>query len=224
MKAIVTVGGIVVALIAGAVGYGLGGKRGSGAGKQETDPREPGASTSDRAQTEDVDRLRSQVAELEHKLGALTAHVVSQRPNGGGADEARPAAAEPPPSFEEQVERDKVAWEKHIATVAAAFQAEPRDANWATAKVELLRARSVNDKVIRSALKDIDCRSQTCRVEMVDDQKGEFARRLPEFLQGVSNVFPMGQARTVDNPDGTKTLSVYLSTVAPAADPGSPGG
>jgi hypothetical protein len=59
---------------------------------------------------------------------------------------------------------------------------------------------------------------------MVDDQKGEFARKLPVFLQGVSNVFPMGQARTVDNPDGTKTLSVYLSTVASSAGPDSPGG
>jgi hypothetical protein len=223
MKAIVPVGGLVVAIIAGVAGYGLGGKRGSCPGKHQPPSDQVGSSTSDPAQTEDVDGLRRQVAELERKLGVLTAHVATQKPDGAGAEEPRPATHEPVP-FEEQVERDKVAWEKHIASVAAAFQAERRDPAWAGSTTSLLRARAGSDKVIGPTVKDIDCRSKTCRVELVDDQKGEFARKLPDFLKEVSNVFPMGQARTVDNPDGTKTLSVYLSTVAPSDDPGSPGG
>lgn len=224
MKAKAAIGSLVVAIIAGVAGYGLGGKRGSGPGKHQAHADQAGSSSSESAQTEDVEGLRSQVAELERKLGVLTAHVATQKTDGAGAGEPHPSTATEPVSTEEQVERDKVAWDKHIAAVDAAFQVETRDAAWAGSTTDLLRARSASDKVIGPTVKHIDCRSRTCRVEMVDDQKGEFARKLPEFLKGMSNVFPMGQARTVDNPDGTKTLSIYLSTVANSDDPGSPGG
>jgi hypothetical protein len=219
MKTMLPVGGLIVAIVAGVAGYGLGGRRGSGPAKHPSN-----SETSEANQTEEVDGLRSQIAELERKLGVLTAHVAGQKPNGAGPEEVRPAATKEPVSLEEQVERDRVAWENHIATVEAAFKAEPRDPAWAGSTADLLRARTVSEKVIRSALKHIDCRSTTCRLDMVDDQKGEFARKLPDFLQGVSNIFPMGQARTVDNPDGTKTVSVYLSTTPGSADPASPGG
>jgi len=212
-----------VAIIAGVVGYGFGGRR-SGQGRHQTSADRSGSSTSEPDQTEEVDRLRSQVADLERKLGVLTAHVATQKPNGAGPEEVPPETTKEPVTPAEQVERDRVAWENHIAAGDAAFKAEPGGPGWAGSATDLLRARSVSEKVIRAAVKQIDCRSTTCRVEMVDDQKGEFARRLPVFLQGVSNVFPMGQARTVDNADGTKTLSVYLSTVADPPGPGSPGG
>jgi len=219
MKTMLPVGGLIVAIVAGVAGYGVGGRRGSGPAKHQSS-----SETSEANQTEEVDGLRSQIAELERKLGVLTAHLAGQKPNGAAPEEGRPAATKEPVSLEEQVERDRVAWENHIAVVEAAFKAEPRDPAWAGSTAELLRARTVSEKVIRSALKQIDCRSTTCRLDMVDDQKGEFARKLPDFLQGVSNIFPMGQARTVDNPDGTKTVSVYLSTTPGSADPASPGG
>jgi hypothetical protein len=181
------------------------------------------SSESTQLERDQNDALRNQVAQLELKVAALTARAASERPNGDPAAAVNPLEANSPTSAE-LIEHDKAQWEAHMVAVEADFQAEPRDPRWAHSTTNLLRDRAINDKVMRTAVKQVECRSTICRVEMVDDRKGEFERKLPEFLQSLSSEFPTGQASTVESPDGTRTLSVYLSTTSGADAPGSRGG
>lgn len=159
-------------------------------------------------------RLRSQVAQLELKVAALSAQLSEPKTAGSAAAAAQEAQIPPADTSAEQAERDRIAWEAHMTAVDADFQAEARDGRWASATTSLVRERAMRDQVMRAALKDIDCRSTVCRVDLVDDQKGEFARKLPNFIQSLNGTFPSGEARTTDNADGTKTLSIYLSTTS----------
>jgi hypothetical protein len=111
-----------------------------------------------------------------------------------------------------------------MTEVAENFEAEVRDARWARDTASLLTARAGGDAVMRAAIKQVECRSATCRVEMLDDQKGAFARQLPIFVQGLGGVFPSAEVRTVENADGTKTLNVYFSTRSNSDVDGSRGG
>jgi hypothetical protein len=170
----------------------------------------PGSGAS-RADGQTDSALRRRLAELELKVAALTMNAAAQAEDK--AEQARDAPSETEaPSVTEQIERDKAEWEGHMTEVAADFEAEPPDARWARDTASLLSARAGSDAVMRTAVKRIECRSSTCRVEMVDDQKGPFSRQLPVFVQSLGNVFPMAEARTVENADGTRTLSVYFSS------------
>jgi hypothetical protein len=213
MRVIAILGALVAAITAGIAGYWYG--HGTGQrGKHQAAAEYQGGSADEGSGGDQSDELRRQLAQLERKVAALGAKEIGEKAKANADDESQKPTPNEHVSAAEQAERDRVAWETHIAKVDANFQAEMRDPRWATTTTELLRQRAAGDKVVGAALKDIDCRSTVCRVDMLDDQKGEFARKLPIFLQGVSNIFPLGQARTVDNPDGTKSLSFYLSTKA----------
>jgi hypothetical protein len=54
-------------------------------------------------------------------------------------------------------------------------------------------------------------------------RRPKFDRGLPLFPQKLGSAFPRGQASTVDNPDGTRSVSVYLSTDASPDGPGPVG-
>jgi hypothetical protein len=156
--------------------------------------------------------LRRRVAELELKVAALSSRAAARASyETAKAEDARSEEVEAL-TPEQQVERDAEQWEDHMDEVASNFEAETRDGRWAQETSNLLTARAAGNVAMRTAIKRIDCRSATCRVEMVDDQKGAFGRQLSVFVQSLGGVFPLAEVRTVDNPDGTETLSVYFST------------
>ena len=197
----------------GATAFWITAKRGDGrpvhAIASESGDRSDSAAARADGQTDSA--LRRRLAELELKVAALTMSASAQAEEQ--AEQAREAPFEaPPPSMSEQIERDKAEWAGHMTEVEADFEAEPRDARWAQETASLLSARASSDAVMRTAVKRIECRSSTCRVEMVDDQKGPFTRQLPLFVQSIGTVFPLAEVRTVENADGTRTLSVYFSS------------
>ncbi len=171
-----------------------------------TDAREGGG---DRNEWEANRALRAQVAGLEMRLAALSKEVSDQKNQAAVADESSAASSA---TAEETIEHDRVVWQDHMKEVAAAFQSELRDQTWAQSHTAFLQERLTADQLMRGALRNIDCRSTTCRLDMVDDRKGGFDRGLPAFLQKLGATFPSGQASTIDNPDGTRSVSVYLST------------
>ena len=228
MRTATSLGAAVVGmtLAVGVAGYWFGSKTGAAAGTQRASSEHVGSSSSGPIKTERNTNgaLRSQVAQLELRVAALTALIAEQKQGSGTPGQLGPDASDAPAPTPEQVERDKAQWEDQMVAVDADFEAEPRDSRWASSATNLLRDRATDDEVMRTALKQIDCRSTICRVDMIDDQKGDFARQLPVFLQSLGSAFPTGQASTVENPDGTRTLSIYLSTTTGSDAPGSRGG
>jgi hypothetical protein len=167
---------------------------------------------SNRVDGDESAALRQRMTELELKVAALSAQAAARASDDTAKAQNAPTPAESEPlSLEDQIKQDRATWEDHMTEVAQNFETEARDGRWARDTASLLTAHAGGDAAMRTAIKQIECRSATCRVEMVDDQKGEFARQLPIFVQGLGSVFPMAEARTVDNADGTRTLSVYFS-------------
>jgi len=213
---------VVIALV-GVVAYGAGSRRVAAATSTNGSVRAGalGAEAS-RVTPESTEALRRQVAQLQLQVAGLAAQVNSPKLDAS-AQGAAPAPAEAALTSPEQVEHDRVAWEEHMTAVAADFQAEQRDGRWAQTNASMLQDRATADSVMRGAVKQIECRSTMCRVDMLDDQKGQFGRQLPLFLQSVGPTFPAAQVTTVMNGDGTKTLSVYLSTTTGPDAPGARG-
>jgi hypothetical protein len=154
--------------------------------------------------------LRRRIAELELKVGALAAQATAHASDETAVAQDAQQELEPP-SFEEQVKSDRAAWEDHMAEVALSFEAEARDGRWARDTASVVTQHVQDNAAMRAAFKQIDCRSATCRVDMIDDQKGEFSQQLPIFVNGLGRLFPSAEVRTVDNADGTRTLSLYFS-------------
>ena len=213
---------VVIALV-GVVAYRAG-TRGVAAATSTNGSVHAGAlgAEASRVAPESPEALRRQVAQLQLQVAGLAAQVNAPKPDAS-AQGAAPAPAEAALTSPEQIERDRLAWEEHMTAVAADFQAEQRDGRWAQTSATMLQDRATADSVMRSALKQIECRSTMCRVEMLDDQKGQFGRQLPLFLQNVGPSFPSAQVTTVTNGDGTRTLSIYLSTTTGAEAPGARG-
>ncbi len=99
-----------------------------------------------------------------------------------------------------------------MTEVHAKFVAEPRSFGWARAPATLIQDTLASAPVLGSVVRNVDCRSTTCRVELLDNRSPEFSKRLPDFLMRVGEVLPTAKADFVSNPDGTRTGSIYLSS------------
>lgn len=96
-----------------------------------------------------------------------------------------------------------------LSQIKAAFAHEPIDVDWAVAKktdIGVLRAGSA---WLAHAIKDIDCRSRTCRVEILDDE-ANLEDNLPRFTAGLATTLPDVTADWVRQADGTGLYVLYL--------------
>ena len=57
-------------------------------------------------------------------------------------------------------------------------------------------------------------RSQTCRVELADDDTGELTKAMPLLLQQLAQTLPSATSHYVDSSDGGKVMILYLSRAA----------
>jgi hypothetical protein len=210
------------ALAAGAAGFWVASRHAGAPG-----PHRPGAgsveagdSDGDQRERDSTRALRAQLAGLELRVADLSSQLSAQKAGTPPHDEG---SAAPSPTAEETIEHDRVVWQEHMKEVSTAFQAELHDQHWAQSQTALLQERFGGDEPMRAALKNIECRSKTCRIDLVDDRKGKFERSLPLVLQKLGAAFPRGEASTVDNPDGTRSISVYLSSSAVQDGPGPVG-
>jgi hypothetical protein len=205
---------VVVGLAASAiVGYRTAATRSDQAFPTETKPTEKQTLATER-EADDRD-LRNQLARLEARVAVLAASPAVSASAGTRSEPAKKTAR--PPSAEE-LEEDARKWHTHMADVHAKFKAEPRTSTWAnSAKGALIENLGV-DQALGSAVRNIECRSTMCRVELLDNRSAEFSKKLPEFLSRVGTALPMAEADFVENPDGTRTASIYLSSTVDAGD------
>lgn len=107
----------------------------------------------------------------------------------------------------------------------AAFTAEEIDPEWRQKMFEEISSRlSVIEEGLESA--QIDCRSSTCRVELVAKQPGttqEWIKERLEVLFRETRQLGFNVANTEFIPGGTTTLS-YLTTTRPGSAPALPPG
>jgi hypothetical protein len=149
-----------------------------------------------------VGSLRAEVLQLRNELRQSQAPALSQ----DAVSDAGPRARDPAALAEQQRE-----WNAHMADVEAAFQSEPRDAKWAASTSTRLRDVMTPDPALRSGARAVDCRSQSCRVEIADDGSGVLQKALPTFLQQAADVLPTMQAERGTDGEGHATMILYLT-------------
>lgn len=162
--------------------------------------------------------LRLQVALLRAEVAALRAQVE--------ASQAPARAAPPSETPAERTAGDPVAREvatvahlRHMQEVAVAYAAEPTDAGWAASTRGLVQAALAADEGTRALVREVDCRSRSCRVELSDDGSGALSKSLPLIVQRLGTALPSAEAEQSETTGGGARVVLYLSR----ADASSPG-
>ena len=150
----------------------------------------------------------SVVLSLQRDVDALKGELsrLSREPTGAQSE----AGTVPATKLEtkDETERSRKA---AIAKTEETFASEPSDASWSSARVAGIRQLAESNEGIRKALHSIDCRSTTCRVELVDDLSTNLGDNLPIFLSTLATVLPNVAADRVTGPDGVASYVLYLS-------------
>jgi len=156
----------------------------------------------------------SWVEPLENKvnIAALQADVAALHAELNQRKNEAVAAAEPEaPPDEATAQENEARWREHMLEVEAKYQREARDPAWVRTATAQIEKGLTENEGLKSLVRRIDCRSETCRLEVLNDGKGVFDKQLQPFLNGVSETLPSMQADPVRNADGTTTMILYLS-------------
>jgi hypothetical protein len=164
-----------------------------------------------------VARLDAQTAELQRRLASLTASATAPQaalePSPQAALEpsaqAGPKAARrdtPPPSREIQA-ADRALAESREAT----FRAETLDARWSTATIAKLQQALSTADAGAPAVRSVECRSRTCRVEIGAADPQQLDTFMPGFANRIAATLGSIAASPVDTADGTAAMLLFLS-------------
>jgi hypothetical protein len=143
--------------------------------------------------------LRREVADIRQQLARApgTARIAEVVPDPRRDPNARAEA--------ERAERLRV------ASSESAFRSEHEDARWNQGAVAAIRAAlAESDETIRNQVRSIECRSQSCRVEINSDASGTLARDLPILLGRLGQSLPNVTAGQIDQGDGRQAMVLYL--------------
>jgi hypothetical protein len=124
-------------------------------------------------------------------------------------------------SKREQPPRRQTEEERHayMARVALEFREEPLDASWASSMSSTLRETFQSDELIRAALANNECRSQTCRVELTNDDPTTISACLREVFHRLGGVLPSTVADHFQGADGHQKLILYMTRDTASAKP-----
>jgi hypothetical protein len=179
---------------------------------QQASPAAPGAiALHDDARDAgaEVRQLAREVARLRHEVADLRGELAQAR---AGADVERPAPARDPrhdPQARADAERADA---ERTAAIESAFRGEPVDAAWRSSTEPRVRAAlATGDAPLGEGLLGLECRSQTCRVEIASDDPAATARALPRMLMRLASTLPRATGGRVERQDGRPATVLYLS-------------
>ena len=163
-----------------------------------------------------VEVLEAQVARLAGQMAAGQPHEIVDRRDKPPqeADSSTPHAKQRPRELRDDQGRAhaRQRWHEHMADVELNFQQQARDPQWSSSTALVLRDALNDDEGLRLAsTSNIDCRSQTCRVEIADDGSGRVLQRLPELTHRLSEKLPTVQVDQFENGNRQQTVVMYLS-------------
>lgn len=166
----------------------------------------------------DVTALRSELALMKAQVVSLHGAMAERTSPQPPAPTTRAEAPDPATLQERRLEGAR-RWQEHMAEVAATFEDEALDRNFAaTAQASVERALE-SQPALKSAAGKVDCRSRTCRLEVRKDGAGLVDKQLPLFLRAVGGVLPRAQADHIEGENGQKTMVLYLANGNPAMEP-----
>jgi hypothetical protein len=148
--------------------------------------------------------MRARLEELE----------AAPAPTSSAAAEALPEVETP-----EVLARQKAEWRAHMAVVEAEYQLEGRDPAWAREAQAVITRALDGLPALSKGVRSLECRSETCRLEVVNENQPDFDKQLPLLPLGLSGL-PAAQLDRVPEPDGKVRTIVYFSRHADEPAPG----
>jgi len=170
----------------------------SSAGDVRTPPLSADAGLGDLRQ--EVTLLRREVRDLREQVGRIPG--------------AREVAVNVPDPRTDAVARQEAqqAERLRIATTEAAFQGERGDPRWAQGTTAAIQSALTQvDDAARGQVRSIECRSQSCRVEINAGATDSFTQELPQVIAQLGQSLPHVTAGQIDQGDGRQATVLYLS-------------
>lgn len=167
------------------------------------------AATRGPGETSDA-RVERELAELALNMDRLKNELSSMRDDRQRPSETDTAASAKTPE-QLQAEHDEL-----MVSVERAFEQEPRNEQWAKGTSDLLRETLGTEPIMLAAVRGIDCRSNSCRMEIRDDGSAAFAEEFPIMVHQMGAVLPEVRFNQSDLGSGAQLHVLYMSNAAPA--------
>ena len=171
----------------------------AGAGRTAAAP----ARASEAAEPQELDRLRRHVGRLERQVQAQGHRI--QAGETIRIESGASAAAGDSNTPEAKAERERHQRE-YMAELATAFREETVDAAWSSQKTSAVQAALAADADLRERVRSVECKSQTCRLELTDDGTPRMATAIQSLIAQVGQELPGLIADHVDGPNGRSTV------------------
>lgn len=160
---------------------------------------------------QEVATLEKKVDSLSRELAAIQRRLREQeraeRVATAGRENTPANNPRNDPVSRATVERER---QEAIAVLEADFHREPTDRTWSSEATAAVQEALAGDETAQTALRSLECRSQTCRMELADDT-GELAKGLPVLLQHLAPTLPSVTANQIDDGAGGTTTILYLA-------------
>jgi hypothetical protein len=182
------------------------------------------------ATADDSSVLREEVASLRVEVLQLRKEQIAR--SGGSADNSRQPRPGPQNAAESNGEsgsnlrgnemtREEEAGERQawIATIDASFRKEVIDPTWSASTSSRIQSVLSSDDIGHMQADSIDCRSDSCRVELHDDASARLNKNMPIVALRLAGTLPNITADSVRRPDGGVSMVLYLSRQPQGAPP-----
>ena len=160
----------------------------------------------------DLALLREQMNSLQRELNSLRQQNLTKPKSA--VPVTIPAVNEP-----QDLRRDPTAVAEaetarrgEMAIIESKFRNEPRNQQWATGAASQIRETLNTNQIPEDNLRNVECRSNTCRVELVNDQSGNMEKSLPLIINQLGATLPSMVADQIDQGNGVATTVLYLSS------------
>jgi hypothetical protein len=156
-----------------------------------------------------VARLSREVAQLHREVSDLR----QQMARGGPAAPTQAAVAAPDARSDPEARAEAARTERlRIASSEQSFRNQQVDARWSQGATASVRSALADvDEGLRNQVRSVECRGQTCRVEIASDNGGAAMRDLPLLVNRLGASLPNVTAGQVDQGDGRQATVLYLS-------------
>lgn len=149
----------------------------------------------------------AELAALRQEVAQLRQAVKNQAP--APAEPTRTGPVDPEiKALETQAEQER-RHRDYVQGVAASYRNEPVDPAWSSAKLSVIQAALASKPELRSLVRGMECRSQTCRVEFADDPSGRPSNALQTFALSLGTELPGAIVERVEADGGRPGSTVF---------------
>jgi hypothetical protein len=156
-----------------------------------------------------------QLAEVRQELSRLRAEVRTLSHDDRAAPLAAASNSAPPSAEPLSREEQELRFVNYMAAFDRTFHDEPRDHAWAETTGDAIRAVAASEQMPPDLVADIDCRSRTCKVELVDADARSLDKGIDLLIHELAQTLPnarIGHDGDVKNP---KPVAVYFTRASP---------